>query len=501
MADSAIVQDTIFVKRFIIGNLPHDVTLEELYKALELHNVPSNNAVKLTVAVDKNGQTKGCDSTPEAMKLSLAVDKNGRNKRYAYLQVPLSYSKKLLKYNGCNIRGHLVKITPETKNSHLMKGKKWVKTYTGNGLVQTGPVISDRPIQPYISPHRPKPTIDPLYDMCAELTHRKFSEDLDSVLAQCVKQGIHTIVIPGRFRQQRRKAFELRTQFRNTNISVHVSTGIGPAYANSYNSKEKTKVEKECSNCWTIGPIGLDFRLRNITRETQLYAFEEQVKIACAKQKSLYLVEHESHKDFVDILTKYSSQLPKCAIVDFTGTKEELAKYMQMGFYIVITGSITRDRYLLTNVIVEGLEDELLPEKQILLASNAPRVPPENIIGKTGYRPGVTDDSLNKIPMSDEKSHPLNIFTVLELTAQYSGYETLEDIQAFARTTVQNSKDFLTNKGKRISGKKTFFQKGRELNIHLIVFAFSVFLLAIFVEYMYGLPEIRAQHFCRQTIF
>lgn len=71
-----------------------------MYKALELHNVPSNNAVKLTVAVDKNGQTKGCDSAPEAMKLSLAVDKNGRNKRYAYLQVPLSYTKKLLKYNG-----------------------------------------------------------------------------------------------------------------------------------------------------------------------------------------------------------------------------------------------------------------------------------------------------------------------------------------------------------------------------------------------------------------
>lgn len=334
MADSAIAQDTIFVKRFIIGNLPHDVTLEEVYKALELHNVPSNNAVKLTVAVDKNGQTKGCDSAPEAMKLSLAVDKNGRNKRYAYLQVPLSYTKKLLKYNGGKIRGRLVKITPETKNSHLMKGKKWMKTYTGNGLVQTVSLVPDQPVQPYISPNRPKPTIDPLYDMCAELTHRKFSEDLDSVLAQCVRQGIHSIVIPGRFHQQRRKAFDIRKQFRTTNILIYVSTGVGPAYANSYNSKEKTRIKNECSNCQTIGPIGLDFRLRNITREMQLYAFEKQIKIACAKQKSLYLVEHEAHKDFVDILTKYSSQLPKCAVGDFTGTTEELEKYVQMGFYM-----------------------------------------------------------------------------------------------------------------------------------------------------------------------
>lgn len=49
-------------------------------------------------------------------------------------------------------------------------------------------------------------------------------------------------------------------------------------------------------------------------------------------------MEHEAHKDFVDILTKYSSQLPKCAIVDFTGTTEELEKYVEMGFYIAITG-------------------------------------------------------------------------------------------------------------------------------------------------------------------
>ena len=105
------------------------------------------------------------------------------------------------------------------------------------------------------------------------------------------------------------------------------------------------------------------------------------------------------------------------------------------------------------------------------------------------------------MPVSDEKSHPLNIFTILELTAKYSEHDTLEDIQAFARTTVQNSKDFLINKGKRNVGKKPYIQKGRELNIYLIVFAFLVFLLAIFVEYMYGLPEIRIQHFCRHTIF
>ena len=52
----------------------------------------------------------------------------------------------------------------------------------------------------------------------------------------------------------------------------------------------------------------------------------------------LYLVEHDAHVQFVTILTKYQKQLPKCAIVNFTGTPEELEKYVSMGFYIAVYG-------------------------------------------------------------------------------------------------------------------------------------------------------------------
>ena len=63
-----------------------------------------------------------------------------------------------------------------------------------------------------------------------------------------------------------------------------------------------------------------------------------QLKLACDKKKSLYLVEHKAHEKFVAILSKYEKQLPKCAIVNFSGTYEELEKYISMGFYIVVYG-------------------------------------------------------------------------------------------------------------------------------------------------------------------
>ena len=69
-----------------------------------------------------------------------------------------------------------------------------------------------------------------------------------------------------------------------------------------------------------------------------LITFWLQVKLACKFDKPLYLTEHEAHEDFVRILMQYQDKLPNCAIVDFTGSLDELELYLDMRFYIMITG-------------------------------------------------------------------------------------------------------------------------------------------------------------------
>ena len=62
------------------------------------------------------------------------------------------------------------------------------------------------------------------------------------------------------------------------------------------------------------------------------------MKLACKHNKPIYLNEHKAHEDFVSILMRYQDKLPNCAIVDFTGTLDELELYLDMGFYTMITG-------------------------------------------------------------------------------------------------------------------------------------------------------------------
>ena len=84
----------------------------------------------------------------------------------------------------------------------------------------------------------------------------------------------------------------------------------------------------------------------------------------------------------------------------------------------------------------------MIPEDQILLASNAPKFPPANLVGVSSYRPCVSEASSNEIPSSN-RSEPLCIFTILELTAKYLGHEKMEEIQDFSKQLVKNSKAFL----------------------------------------------------------
>ena len=56
-------------------------------------------------------------------------------------------------------------------------------------------------------------------------------------------------------------------------------SGVSPQHADEFNDEEKTKIESELKlfECRSIGPIGLDYKLTNITKEQQMLAFEEQV--------------------------------------------------------------------------------------------------------------------------------------------------------------------------------------------------------------------------------
>ena len=60
--------------------------------------------------------------------------------------------------------------------------------------------------------------------------------------------------------------------------------------------------------------------------------------LACDIKKPLFIHERDAHEDLVRILQQYTDILPPTVIHCFTGNREELLKYLDMGFYIGLTG-------------------------------------------------------------------------------------------------------------------------------------------------------------------
>jgi TatD DNase family protein len=132
---------------------------------------------------------------------------------------------------------------------------------------------------------------------------------------------------------------------------------VHPHHASDFNEHTLHTIEGLLTDpqCCSVGECGLDFNRNFSTPEQQLHAFEMQVvviiiititinqlqlQLACRLQKPLFIHERDAFTEMCNLLTKYSSNLPKAVIHCFTGTSEQAKKYIDMGLYIGLTGLI-----------------------------------------------------------------------------------------------------------------------------------------------------------------
>ena len=92
---------------------------------------------------------------------------------------------------------------------------------------------------------------------------------------------------------------------------------------------------------------GLDYNRDFSPRDIQREVFMKQIQIAIDLKRQginlpLFLHERDAHEDFVNILDQYKDCLPNIVVHCFTGSQQEALKYLDMGFYLGITGYISK---------------------------------------------------------------------------------------------------------------------------------------------------------------
>ena len=215
-----------------------------------------------------------------------------------------------------------------------------------------------------------------MIDSHCHLDHEPLLSDLTNVIKRSKKVGIKKLLTISTSLE----SFDRIKTIIQKDKMIYGTIGIHPHETNKNKITSDIIIKNITENdkIIGIGETGLDF-FRNISSyEEQLFAFEEQIKIAIDNNQPLFLHQRDAHADFMKVVKKYKDNIPKAVLHCFTGTQKELDDYLNMGFYIGLTGWICDER---RNV---DLRKSLIniPLEKLMIETDCPYLIPRNLDDK-----------------------------------------------------------------------------------------------------------------------
>tara|TARA_X000000368_G_scaffold263779_2_gene208852 strand:- start:2458 stop:3243 length:786 start_codon:yes stop_codon:yes gene_type:complete len=213
-----------------------------------------------------------------------------------------------------------------------------------------------------------------LADSCFNFTHDSFKNDLDSVINDSISSNVKYLFCPAS-REIEVEDILITCEKKPENIFAGV--GIHPHYSSELKPDTYKNLKRHANHnsVKAIGEIGLDY-FRNLqSHEIQKKCFETLLDLAVETKLPAFLHHRDAFSDFYPILRNTIDLLPPSIVHCFTGTKEELKSFLDLGLYIGITGWICDPRR--GNEVKSLLK--YIPKDRILIETDAPYLLPKDL--------------------------------------------------------------------------------------------------------------------------
>lgn len=220
-----------------------------------------------------------------------------------------------------------------------------------------------------------------LIDIGINLTNKQFKEDKKEVVQRAFEHNVKQLILTGTNLEKSISQLHFAKQYPNNLFST---AGYHPHDAKLFTEQSIHELRKLALHKEVVafGECGLDYDRMRSTKEEQLVCFTAHLELARELKMPLFLHEREAHQDFVNILKKYPDLIERSVVHCFTGNEEEVKEYVEMGFYIGITGWIcddTRGKNLQQAV-------RHIPLDKLMIETDAPYLLPKNFSPKPNTR-------------------------------------------------------------------------------------------------------------------
>jgi TatD DNase family protein len=247
--------------------------------------------------------------------------------------------------------------------------------------------------------------VHPLVDIGANLVHDSFSHDRPEVIERAAAAGVTRMIVTGSSTDSSRDAVALARQYPQR---LFATAGVHPHHAAQFASDTASQLVEIAAlpEVVALGECGLDYYRDFSPRRDQRGAFVRQLGIAATIGKPAFLHQRDAHADFLSIVREHAANLVGAVTHCFTGDRAEMEDYLELGFYIGITGWICDERR------GDPLRSAVagLPLDRVLIETDAPYLLPRNLDSKP----------------SDRRNEPAFLPVVLAMTARCMNVSTEE---------------------------------------------------------------------------
>lgn len=222
-----------------------------------------------------------------------------------------------------------------------------------------------------------------MIDIGANLLNGQFRHDLNAVLARAWAAGLQHLIVTATNPQDAVAAARLCA----AHDRLSCTAGVHPHHAGEVHAaggdwlgqiRALAADERVCA----IGETGLDFHRNFSPHAAQQAVFTAQVELAAELGLPLFVHDRDSQGAVYDILIKRADDLAGVVIHCFTGSEQDLIRYLDAGFCIGVTGWVCDQRR-------GGRLRELVPKiplHRLLIETDAPFLLPQGTASPTAYK-------------------------------------------------------------------------------------------------------------------
>jgi TatD DNase family protein len=204
----------------------------------------------------------------------------------------------------------------------------------------------------------------------------RYGGDTKDVLQRARAAGVLRMTVIG----TRAADSEAAVQLSENEEGVFCAVGIHPNDVDDVDEKEWGRIKDlvDTGKVSAVGETGLDWFRTVASKENQQLFFDRHIGLSQATELPLVIHTRDSIRDVLNTLTKATQQKPMTGVLHaFSGTAEEAAEALELGFYIGFAGMVTfRSAESLREVA------KTVPLDRLLIETDSPFLSPEPLRGR-----------------------------------------------------------------------------------------------------------------------